>query len=685
MNRLFKIIATIIVLIVLIIIIGIAGLILFINPNHFKPLIIKQVEQETGRHLSIPGKLGWSFFPTISITTGELSLSNPKGFDQHAFLQVDSAKAEVRLFPLIAGKVVPKTIDLKGLKLHLIRKHSGQTNWQFSSNNKATSTETKPTPHHAPVSTAHEATDLPNNINLPNIDISDANISYTDQLTGKQITIQNLNLQAEQAKLGRPFPLEFSTHFASKNPNIKGNLNVNATITVGKQKQTLNLNNLTVNANIASTQTKGRMLPILLNGDVAINTDNHSITVKPMSGQIANLNFQGYMNILKNTPNNTDFKGALNVTPYNLQAFLISIGQAPIATQDANALHSVGFNATFSGNNNALTIALIKGTLDQTMLSGSINLTNLKKRTGKFNLNLDHLNLDRYQLTSNTKNSSNPSTQRQSAPQTIVYPTILKTLQITGILHAKDLTVSKLHFDHVETQLVTNRGNINLNPIKAELYHGTLHGSLDLNLQPLKPAYQIAANVNKLNMTPLFDDLLNMDTVQGTLSFDTHLNTLGNTVLDLKQNLNGQANVTIKNAVLKKIDIDHYYKMGIALLNGEKPNLNGGNHETNIGTLTALFNIDKGIARNDNLKLESHEFEITGNGIINLVNNAIHYRVKVDDRKHTPIPLQITGTLTSPNIGIDQSAIGDVVRHKAEKHIRNELQKKLSEHLGKLF
>lgn len=675
MNRLIKIIATIIALIVLIIIIGIVVLILFIDPNHFKPLIIKQVDQETGRHLTIPGKLSWSFFPTISITTGELSLSNPKGFDQPLFLHVNSAKAEVRLFPLITGEIVPKTLDLQGLQLHLIRNKSGVGNWQFSQ-----STPTTATP---PQQTAKQHANNAN-INIPNIDVGNATISYMDKTTGQKIEVKQLNLQAQQAHLGRPFPLQFSSQFSTLRPKVTGNVTLNATVTLGPDQKKLTLSNLAFKANVSTKQTNFKAVPIQFNGDAILDTNTKSLHLKPMSGQVANLNYQGYLDIDQAKDSDVHYKGALNVTPFNLQTFLTTLGQPSIALQDASALQKVGFNATISGTNNAVSIGILKAAVDQAVLSGSIHLTDIKNLIGKFNLNLDHLNLDNYQL-KEAQSKQITSKQANQKPTTLQYPDLLKRLQIAGMIHAKDLTVSKLHFEHLESQLVTNRGNININPLAGELYHGDLHASINVNIRPVEPTYHITADVKKINLSPLFKDLFNTPNAEGILNMHTRLDTLGNTDLALKQHLNGQAQINVKDAVIKNIDLDHYYKMGVAFLGGKTSNLGSGNNETNVGSLSALFNIDNGVAHNDDLTINSQEFSVSGNGMVNLVNNNIQYHLLVNDRKNTTIPLEITGTLQSPNVGLDKSALAAAVRHKAEKHIRGELKKKLNEHLGNLF
>ena len=73
---------TLVKLVLLVIIIAISGLIslpFIIDPNDYKQEISDQVEQFSGRKLTLEGDIGLSVFPWIALELGPLSLSNAKG------------------------------------------------------------------------------------------------------------------------------------------------------------------------------------------------------------------------------------------------------------------------------------------------------------------------------------------------------------------------------------------------------------------------------------------------------------------------------------------------------------------------------------------------------------------------------------------------------------------------------
>ena len=48
------------------------------DPNDYKPRVVELVKQQTGRTLTIDGKIGLTFFPKIGAAVGKVTLSEPK-------------------------------------------------------------------------------------------------------------------------------------------------------------------------------------------------------------------------------------------------------------------------------------------------------------------------------------------------------------------------------------------------------------------------------------------------------------------------------------------------------------------------------------------------------------------------------------------------------------------------------
>ncbi|MGZ3253945.1 MAG: AsmA family protein, partial [Burkholderiaceae bacterium] len=89
------------------------------NPNDYKPLIIKMVQEKKQRTLSIPGDIKLTFFPKIGADLGKISLSEHK--DSAEFASVNSAKVSLALWPLLSKHLVVDRIVVDGLSANLKR------------------------------------------------------------------------------------------------------------------------------------------------------------------------------------------------------------------------------------------------------------------------------------------------------------------------------------------------------------------------------------------------------------------------------------------------------------------------------------------------------------------------------------------------------------------------------------
>ncbi|NEX63786.1 AsmA family protein [Noviherbaspirillum galbum] len=95
------------------------------DPNDYKPLIIRQVQEKKQRTLVIPGDIKLSFFPKLGADLGKLSLSEHGGAGE--FAAVDHAKVSLALFPLLRRQLVVDHVQVDGLRVSVKRFKDGTT------------------------------------------------------------------------------------------------------------------------------------------------------------------------------------------------------------------------------------------------------------------------------------------------------------------------------------------------------------------------------------------------------------------------------------------------------------------------------------------------------------------------------------------------------------------------------
>src|ERR1700732_1689313 len=97
------------------------------NPNDYKPLIIRLVQEKKQRTLAIPGDIKLTFFPKIGADLGRVSLSEHNGTNE--FVSVNSAKVSLALIPLLSKQLVVDRVKIDGLNANIKRFKDGTTNF----------------------------------------------------------------------------------------------------------------------------------------------------------------------------------------------------------------------------------------------------------------------------------------------------------------------------------------------------------------------------------------------------------------------------------------------------------------------------------------------------------------------------------------------------------------------------
>ena len=109
---------------------------LVFDANRYKPELAAAARQATGRELAIDGDLAFGLFPQPHVRVGAARLLNPQGFDG-AVVEFRSARANVRLLPLLRRQIQIDELLVDGLHLSLLKNRKGENNWPDPFANKS--------------------------------------------------------------------------------------------------------------------------------------------------------------------------------------------------------------------------------------------------------------------------------------------------------------------------------------------------------------------------------------------------------------------------------------------------------------------------------------------------------------------------------------------------------------------
>ena len=161
------------------------------DPDSLKPRIIAAVKQQTGRDLTLQGRirLGLSLQPTL-IVQG-VALSNPPGFSRPQMATLEQLDLKLALIPLLSRRVEIDRLVLVKPDILLETDATGRPNWQFTPETTAGAAQP------GPADTKERA---PTRITVADVRIEDGTLALRDAATGRSKVVGIKSLQGVRCR-----------------------------------------------------------------------------------------------------------------------------------------------------------------------------------------------------------------------------------------------------------------------------------------------------------------------------------------------------------------------------------------------------------------------------------------------------------------------------------------------------
>ena len=192
------------------------------DPNAYKPQIVQAVRDRTQRNLRLEGDIKLALIPRIAATLGKVSLSE-RGSDAE-FAAVDDIRVALKLVPLLSKQVVVETVEIRNLRVHLVRLKDGTTNIDDLTSG------IMPAP-------AVRDGDLPLVIDIDHVTVENAALTYTDEVAGATFELSKLNLRTGRIAGGVPVKIDLAGTIQREQPAMNLETALKATITFDLDRQ----------------------------------------------------------------------------------------------------------------------------------------------------------------------------------------------------------------------------------------------------------------------------------------------------------------------------------------------------------------------------------------------------------------------------------------------------------------
>lgn len=180
------------------------------DPNDYKPLAIRLVQEKKQRTLTIPGDIKLTFFPKIGADLGKVTISEHKGTAE--FASINSARVSLELIPLLSKQLIVDRVMVDGINAHIRRFKDGTTNFDdLLSKDESASEQIR--------------------FDVDSVNITNAHVLYEDQQQGRTLDVANLNLETGKLADGVPGKLVLAANVKGSKPDIDAKVAINSGFT----------------------------------------------------------------------------------------------------------------------------------------------------------------------------------------------------------------------------------------------------------------------------------------------------------------------------------------------------------------------------------------------------------------------------------------------------------------------
>jgi len=558
MKTTFKVIGVILLLLIALIVIA-----PFLIPTDaIFNKVSEQVEQTTGRTLTIKGDKTLSVFPSLKLELNDVHFANMQTGSRQDMASMQQLAIHIPWFSIFGGEFKLEKFVINEPNILLETDKNGKANWQLFD---AVAEQPQVTKN-------NEAVKLPENfdIELGEVAIYGGSFTYLNGQTGGQHQINELEL-------------------AILLPSLREELEVKGAITYMQERFELDVK--------VDTPAK------------AIEGNAFNVT-QNLSSRLLDMDFKGLI-----AKQGQDIKGQLVLSGDSVKD--IAKWQGVELNAKENAFNAFTVKGTMHLNSNKFNLTELLATLDVLQIKGSSEL-HLKERLAvKANIDLGMLDLNPYLLEAVAKKQTPQQSEEQPA-QPIVWDDTkidmsgLNALDANIVIRSSGLKVN-------EITLGANQFTVNLKDAVASLsldkfaaYEGNGKGKVTINAK--QSPYKIATNfsLDAIDAQPLLSDAAGFDKLMGKGSLNWDLTTSGNSQKSFINALRGTLAFEFADGAVKGANIAEMVRKGKELIKGNFGAVSEGldtgfddSQQTDFSALSGTFDFTNGVGKNTDLSMLS--------------------------------------------------------------------------------
>ncbi|WP_417545031.1 AsmA family protein [Marinobacter sp.] len=605
-----------------------------INPNDYKPQIEKVVEEKTNLDLILEGDIGWSFIPLgLELNDVEATL------DGERLIALKQLVAQVDFWSLIAMSPQVSTFVLDGLDARLTVDEQGEGNWtrimpepadgvaQKDKQDVASEPEQPATAETG----GEQGSSEPLNFNVENVQISNAQVHYSDLQTGQTVTLEDFTVNASNITLGSEFPLEVGFRVETTQPQFSVDGSIQARLAANEALNDFAVSGLDAEFKMNGEAFAGKSVTAKLGGSANANLENETATLSDFTASLANLTLTTNLDV-KGFGDKPAVQGKIAIAEFSLKDLLDNLGQPVVETTDAEVLQAIAFSTSIGGaaGKPALSDLVIK--LDDTTFEGSGSY-NLDNGGIVFDLQGDKLDADRYlppkvEGDSAKATSDAPAQTASTSPEGDLLPLeTLRSLLLDIDLGLGELVVSNLTINEIKASTTASNGLLKMDEFSGKLYEGSFGANATIDARSDTPKWSINSDVSNVQTLPMLADVAEVTMLSGGANLKINATTSGNRISVLRDKADGQISFNLAEGEFRNMNLTRMACQGIALVNQDQLTTDDWGDTTPFNDMRGTLEINGNTFDNTDLVASLAGMKLEGKGTVDLKQSLVDYKL----------------------------------------------------------
>lgn len=568
-----------------------------ISGDFLKDRIARQIAVWTGRPVTITGDPNLALYPSLAITVDGLTIGNPEGMGDDAFVAADGLRATMQILPLLYGQTVFDEVELIAPRLRLVVDKDGRTNWGMAESRiakqamRAAEAAAAPTPAEGVLPAAIA---IPTDVRIGHLRITNGTILYDDLRTERREEFSAVSLDATWPSAAAAGRGSGSLQWRGETVAFNGSVTDPLKLIAGGTSD--------VRFAVASTPLRLSFSGQASGGGVLL--EGHANTTTPSLRRTI-----GWLG----TPLGTGpILGAASIDgAVKIAARAVAFDRAAIELDGNVAVGDIA--ATFAGPRPVVTASISAEKLD---LSA-------------------YLEAARADLV--------------AAGSWLIAPTQLDfadALDATFNISAGQVLIGATRIDQVAAVATTHDGILDVRVEEAQLHGGTLTAAIDARMIDDDLVANANAAIAGVPAGVALTDAFGITALDGTATANIAIGSRGKSWGAFVRAIGGTAKVALTDGTLAGFDI---LEVAAVMADPLADPIAPEDKETAFQRLAATLAISEGDLTTEDLRMEGRGYSVTVAGKGSVLNGLVSAKARVITGT-TVVPLTITGRWRLPSV-----------------------------------